>query len=326
MKLRHCLSALVGAALLATGGIAEARTLRLNHNNPEDHPVHKAAVFMGKRLEELTNGDLKIRVYANAQLGTQRESMEMVQNGLLDMARSNASELEAFEESYSALNLPYIFKNEQHYYDVLSGDIGADILASSKDKGFIGVAFYVEGARSFYANKEIKSPADLKGMKIRVQPSPSAIRMVELLGGIPTPIAYGELYSALQLGVVDGAENNPLALTTSRHGEVAKVYSNDQHTMIPSVVMISTQTWDSLSEEEQKALMQAGRESMDYARKLWNEQEALGIEQAKKELGVKFIEVDKGPFVEAVLPMHEEAAAKSPRVADLIKRIKALDE
>ncbi|MBB4264569.1 TRAP transporter substrate-binding protein [Roseospira visakhapatnamensis] len=326
MSKRQYLGALVGASLLMSGTAVEARTLKLNHNNPESHPVHEAAEYMSKRLEELTNGDLKIRVYANAQLGTQRESMEMIQNGLLDMARSNASELEAFDESYSALNLPYIFKDEAHYYDVLSGDIGADILSSSKDKGFLGIAYYVEGARSFYANTEITSPADLEGMKIRVQPSPSAIRMVELLGGIPTPIAYGELYSALQLGVVDGAENNPLALTSARHGEVAKVYSNDQHTMIPSVVLISTQTWESLSEAEQKALMQAGRDSMDHARALWNKQEAKGVETAKQEMGVRFIEVDKAPFVEAVLPMHEEAAAASPRVADLIQRIKALGE
>ncbi|WP_417767464.1 TRAP transporter substrate-binding protein [Stappia sp.] len=326
MRMSYRAAAIAGAALFAFASVAEARTLKLNHNNPEDHPLHKSMEFMAERVNELTNGDVKIRVYANAQLGNQRESMELMQNGTLDMARSNASELEAFEESYSALNLPFIFADEEHYYKVLSGEIGDDILTSSRDKGFIGVAYYVEGARSFYANKEIRTPADLEGMKIRVQPSPSAIRMVELLGGSPTPIAWGELYSALQQGVVDGAENNPLALTSARHGEVAKVYSNNEHTMIPSVVMISTQTWDALSEDQQKALKQAASESMDFHRKNWNEQVAEGIELAKKELGVTFVDVEKGPFVEKVLPMHEEAAAKSERVADLIKRIKAAAE
>ncbi|WP_211100240.1 TRAP transporter substrate-binding protein [Azospirillum halopraeferens] len=324
MEMRICAGALAGAALLLAGGAADARTLKLNHNNPTDHPVHIAAEDMAKRVNELTNGALKIRVYANAQLGTQRESMELMQNGSLDMARSNASELEAFEESYSALNLPFIFANEQHYYDVLSGEVGDDILMASRDKGFIGLAYYVEGARSFYANKEIRSPDDLKGMKIRVQPSPTAIRMVELLGGTPTPIAYGELYSALQLGVVDGAENNPLALTSARHGEVAKVYSNNEHTMIPSVVMISTRVWDKLPEDQQKALKQAARESMDKHRESWNDQVAKGIEKAKAEMGVRFIEVDKAPFIDAVKPMYDEAAAKSPRTADLITRIRAL--
>ena len=322
MKLAN-IAVLAAAGILALGVAAEAKTLRLNHNNPEDHPLHKSMEFMADRLSELTSGDLKIRIYANAQLGTQRESMELMQNGSLDMARSNASELEAFEESYGALNLPYIFTSADHYFDVLSSDIGDDILAASEGKGFIGLTYYIEGARSFYANKEIRSPADLKGMKIRVQPSPSAIRMVELLGGNPTPIAWGELYSALQQGVVDGAENNPMALTSARHGEVSKVYSNDGHTMIPSVVMISTKTWGELSGDQQAALRQAAKESMQFHREQWDAMSAAAVEQAKTELGVKFIEVEKGPFIEAVLPMHEEAAQKSPVVADLIDRIKA---
>ena len=314
---------LAGACVVAASFTADAKTLKLNHNNPPDHPLHKSMEYMGERLSDLTGGELDIRVYGNAQLGTQRESMELLQNGTLDMARTNASELEAFEESYSALNLPYIFVDDDHYYSVLKGEIGDDILAASEDKGFVGVAFYVEGARSFYANKEIRSPKDLEGMKIRVQPSPSAIRMVELLGGSPTPIAWGELYSALQQGVVDGAENNPLALTSARHGEVSKIYSNDQHTMIPSVVLISTKTWNELSDEHKAVLKQAAKESMDFHRDQWNEQQEAAIKQAESELGVTFIEVEKGPFIEAVLPMHEEAAAKSERVGDLIKRIKA---
>lgn len=317
------LAAVLAAGAVAMGSVANAKTLRLNHNNPEDHPLHKSMEHMAEKLEEATGGDLKIRIYANAQLGTQRESMELMQNGSLDMARSNASELEAFEESYGALNLPYIFVDADHYYDVLSGDIGSDILAASEDKGFVGIAFYIEGARSFYANKEIHSPADLKGMKIRVQPSPSAIRMVELLGGNPTPIAWGELYSALQQGVVDGAENNPMALTSARHGEVSKVYSNDGHTMIPSVVMISSKTWNELSDEHKQALTKAARESMDFHREQWDAMSAAAVETAKTELGVKFIEVEKGPFIEAVLPMHQEAAEKSAVVSDLIDRIKA---
>ncbi|MCG7521443.1 TRAP transporter substrate-binding protein [Ruegeria sp. Ofav3-42] len=317
------LAATAAISVLALSSTVDAKTLRLNHNNPEDHPLHKSMEFMADRVDELTDGDLKIRIFANAQLGTQRESMELMQNGSLDMARSNASELEAFEESYGALNLPYIFTSDDHYFDVLSSDIGDDILAASAENGFIGLTYYVEGARSFYANKEINSPADLEGMKIRVQPSPSAIRMVELLGGNPTPIAWGELYSALQQGVVDGAENNPMALTSARHGEVSKVYSNDGHTMIPSVVMISTQSWDDLTPEQQDALRTAAKESMVFHRDQWNEMSNAAVEQAKSELGVTFIEVEKGPFIEAVLPMHEEAASKSPVVADLIERIKA---
>ncbi|WP_153772149.1 TRAP transporter substrate-binding protein [Labrenzia sp. CE80] len=316
-------TALAATTILGATLTAEAVTLRLNHNNPPEHPVHISMQIMADRVSELTDGDVKIRIYPNGQLGTQRESMELVQNCSLEMARSNASELEAFEESYSALNLPYIFQSEAHFNDVITGEIGADILNASSEQGFRGVAFYTEGARSFYGDRAINSPADLKGMKIRVQPSPSAIRMVELLGGNPTPISWGELYSALQQGVVDGAENNPTALTTARHGEVAKHFSLDEHTMIPSVVVISSCAYDALTEDQRSALRQSALESMEAHRKSWNAASDAAIEEAQKELGVTVHTVEKAPFVEAVLPMHEEVAAKSEKLADLIARIKA---
>lgn len=312
------LTASVGLAV----GAANAKSLRVSHNLPTDNPAHISLEFMAERVDELTNGDLRLRVFPNGQLGTQRESVELMQNGLLDMARSNAAEMEAFEPSYAVMNLPYIFESEPHYYEVLTSDVAEDIFNASRDKGFIGLAFMVDGSRSFYANKAIKQPSDLNGMKIRVQPSPSAIQMVELLGGSPTPIAFGELYSALQQGVVDGAENNPQALVDVRHGEVAKVYSQDEHTMIPGVLMISTQVWDTLTEEQQNALKQAAREMMDFHRDLYNKQTLEMIEVAKNDLGVEFVEVEKAPFIEAVQPMHEELAAKSDKMADLIQRIK----
>ncbi len=310
-------------ALAASAGIATAGTLKLNHNNPPDHPVHISMQIMADRVAELTNGEIKIKIYPNAQLGTQRESMELVQNCALEMARSNASELEAFEESYSAMNLPYIFTSEEHFNTVISGKIGRDILDASVDQGFRGVAFYTEGARSFYAQKPIMSPDDLKGVKVRVQPSPSAIRMVELLGGNPTPISWGELYSALQQGVVDAAENNPTALTNARHGEVVSDFSLDEHTMIPSVVVISNCAWDGMTAEQQEALTTAALESMAAHRASWNAASDAAIEEAKAKLGVGIHSVEKAPFVEAVLPMHDEVAAKSANLADLITRIKA---
>ena len=187
MKIFSKVALMTGVAAVAFAATAEARTLRLNHNNPPDHPLHISMEFMGDRLSELTDGAWDIQVFPNGQLGNQRESMELVQSCVLDMAKSNASELEAFEPTYSALNLPYLFLSEDHQFDVLTGEIGQEILDASHDKGFQGIAFLIEGARSFYGNKPINTPADLQGMKIRVQPSPSAIRMVELLGGSPTP-------------------------------------------------------------------------------------------------------------------------------------------
>ena len=311
--MKNLKKALLAAAVASLAFSAQAAvTLKLSHNQSKEIPVHKAMEAFADKVKEYTNGEVKIRIYPNAQLGTQRESVELVQSGGLALAKSNAAELEAFEPLYGVFNLPYIFKNEQHYYDVLTSDIGDEVLNASKDKGFIGVTYYDAGSRSFYAGKAIKTPDDLKGMKIRVQ-----------LGANPTPIAFGELYTALQQGVVDGAENNESALVDNRHGEVSKFYSYDRHTMIPDVLVMSTKDWDKLTPEQQQAIKKAGRESMMLQKQLWAENTEKVIKEAKEKLGVTFVEdVDTAAFAAKVLPMHEEATKASPQAADLIKRIK----
>ncbi|MFT6924880.1 MAG: tripartite ATP-independent transporter DctP family solute receptor [Psychromonas sp.] len=310
------------AAGLSFSAIAST-TLKISHNQDRNHPVHKSMQYMADEVKELTNGELKIRIYPNGQLGTQRESMELLQNGALDMAKSNASELESFEPAYGAFNVPYIFHDRDHYYRVMSSEVGEKILASSHDKGFIGLTYYDGGARSFYAGKAINSPADLEGMKIRVQPSPTAVNMIKLMGGSATPLSYGELYTALQQGVVDGAENNPMALTTSRHGEVAKFFSQDEHTMIPDVLVISTKVWDELPIEQQKALKKAAKDSMIYHKKIWTEMTKTSIEKAKTSMGVSFVKVKKQPFIDAVKPMHDQAL-NNPDISEYVQGIDAL--
>lgn len=302
-------------------GAADARELRLSHNQGPDHPVHKSMEMMAERVSELTDGELTIAISPNAQLGNQRESLELVQAGVLDMAKSNASELEAFEPLYGVLNVPYIFEDRDHFYKALTGEPGEAILQASTDKGFIGLTYYDAGARSFYANKPITQPSDLSGMKIRVQPSPTAIRMIELLGASPTPLPFGELYTALQQGVVDGAENNETALVTARHGEVAKFYSKDGHTRIPDVLVISSATWDGLPEEQKSALKQAAMESMEFHKDLWTKEIEAAIEQAKSEMNVEFVDVDNAPFAETTKSIKEEAAAQSEEAAKLIEEI-----
>ena len=322
--MKNLKKALLAAAVASLAFSAQAAvTLKLSHNQSKEIPVHKAMEAFADKVKEYTNGEVKIRIYPNAQLGTQRESVELVQSGGLALAKSNAAELEAFEPLYGVFNLPYIFKNEQHYYDVLTSDIGDEVLNASKDKGFIGITYYDAGSRSFYAGKAIKTPDDLKGMKIRVQPSPTAVKMFELLGANPTPIAFGELHTALQQGVVDGAENNESALVDNRHGEVSKFYSYDRHTMIPDVLVMSTKDWNKLTPEQQQAIKKAGRESMMLQKQLWAENTEKVIKEAKEKLGVTFVEdVDTAAFAAKVLPMHEEATKASPQAADLIKRIK----
>ncbi|VFS93774.1 TRAP dicarboxylate transporter subunit DctP [Escherichia coli] len=173
--------------------------------------------------------------------------MELIRSGAIPLVKTNAAEMEAFENSYKLFSLPYLFRDRDHYYQVMQGDIGRKILDSTKSKGYFGLTFYDGGARSFYGNKPVLKPDDLKGMKVRVQPSPGAVEMIKVMGGNPTPLDYGELYTALQQGVVDMAENSVMALTTMRHGEVAKSFSLDEHTMVPDVVLMSNAAFDKLS-------------------------------------------------------------------------------
>ena len=320
---RTLLACVFGGAMLATSPLMAAETLKLSHNQDRTHPVHKAMELMAKRTAELSGGNLKIRIYPNAELGNQRESLELVQNGSLAMAKSNAAELEAFAKAYGAYNMPYLFKDRDHFYKAMQSDVGREILASSKDKGFLGLTYYDAGARSFYAKKPINTPADLKGLKVRVQPSPSALAMVTALGGSPTPLAYGELYTALQQGLIDAAENNLTALTLSRHGEVAKFYSEDEHTMIPDVLVISGKVWDKLSEKDRAAIQQAANESMLEMKKLWAESEKEERAKAEK-MGVTFVQPDKGPFRDAVKGMYDDLKKSDAEVYGLVEKIQAI--
>ena len=326
MKMRkRLLTAVIGTAL--TFGINAssyaATTLKLSHNHTRDHAVHKAMDAMAKEVRKTTDGEVRIRIYPDAQLGSQRESMELLQNGALQMVKTNAAELEAFAPAYSAFNMPYLFRDQAHFYATQEGEIGEDILESSRQSGFIGLTYYDAGARSFYTTKPINTPADLKGMKVRVQPSPSAIAMVKALGGSPTPLAYGELYTALQQGVVDAAENNIPSYSMSRHSEVSKYFTLDEHTMVPDVLVISTNAFDGLSEDHQKAVKTAALNSMQLMKTLWAESEKE--ERAKaEEIGVKFVEVDKASFVTAVQPMYDDVKKNNVKLATLIERIQAV--
>ncbi|MGF1762682.1 TRAP transporter substrate-binding protein DctP [Aliivibrio kagoshimensis] len=320
------LTAVIGAALtIGTSASAfAATTLKLSHNHNRDHAVHKAMTQMAKEVKELTNGEVKIRIYPDAQLGTQRESMELMQNGALDMVKTNAAEMEAFSADYSAFNLPYLFRDKEHYNSITEGAIGEKILASSRESGFIGLTYYAAGARSFYTSKPINTPEDLKGLKVRVQPSPSAISMVKGLGGSPTPLAYGELYTALQQGVVDAAENNIPSFSLSRHSEVAKFFSLDEHTMVPDVLVISTKSYDGLTPEYQKIVKKAALDSMELMKELWDKSEKAERAKAEK-MGVTFVTPNKAAFRDAVKPMYNEIKTSNPELHTLVEEIKAVN-
>ncbi|EGE5509535.1 TRAP transporter substrate-binding protein [Salmonella enterica subsp. enterica serovar Berta] len=305
---------LAGCLLLAFPALAKT-TLKLSHNQDKSHAVHKAMSYLADKAKAYSDGELNIRIYPNATLGNERESLELMNSGALQMVKVNAASLESFAPEYSVFSLPFLFRDRDHYYNVLKSDLGKRILASSESKGFVGLTWYDGGARSFYAGKPITQPDDLAGMKIRVQQSPSAIAMVKALGGVPTPMAQGELYTALQQGVVDGGENNPVVYADMRHAEVAKFYSRDEHTMVPDVLVISTKVLNKLSDKERKALYKAADESMQQMKDvIWPAAEKEAYESMKA-MNATVVDIDNSAFKQRVKPLFDEFRAKDAQSA-----------
>lgn len=289
----------------AEGG-AESVSLRLAHNQPEDHPIHTSLVELTELTAENSEGAVEIELFPNGQLGDERGVIELVKSGTLDMAKVSASALESFDSNYAIFSLPYVFQSEEHYFQVMDNSESVqEIFQNTRDEGFFAVGWYTGGQRSIYtADKEVSSPAEMDGMKIRVQESPTSISMIEAMGGAPTPMSFGEVYTSLQQGVIDGAENNETALTNNKHGEVAKAYTYTEHQYVPDVLIVSTSMWDGLSDDQQQAISEAAVESSESHKEVW----AQAIEAAiadSKEMGVNFYDIDKQPFIDAVAPLHE---------------------
>jgi tripartite ATP-independent transporter DctP family solute receptor len=249
--------------------------------------------------------------------------IELLQIGSLAMTKVSASPLEGFIPEMKIFSIPYVFRDEDHLWKILKGDIGKRLLLAGQKYYLRGMCYYDAGSRSFYTKEiPIRQPKDLSGLKIRVQKSPTSVRMIQTLGGSATPIAFGELYTALQQGVVDGAENNPPSFYLTRHYEVCKYYSLDQHTSVPDIVLISTRVWESLTPQEQQWLQEAVDESVDHQRQLWKESEAEAMAAVQK-AGVEVIYPDKTPFREAVKTMHE--SYRGTPVYDLLMEIQGIE-
>jgi tripartite ATP-independent transporter DctP family solute receptor len=292
--------------------------LKLGHGLDIAHPVHKAMVYMADRVKEKSAGRMKIEIYPNEQLGTEKESIEALQLGYMAMTKTSTAPMEGFVPQMKIFGIPYLFRDLEHCWKVLKGPIGKEMLLAGQSKGLRGLCYYDAGARSFYSKKAINSPADLKGLKIRVQNSIMSIKMVEAMSGSPTPIPWGELYTALDQGVVDAAENNPPSFYTSRHYEVCKYYTMDEHTMLPDILVISTRVWNKLSPEFQQILQEAVDESVEYQRKIWAEAEKDDL-KSEQDAGVKVIYPDKQPFRDSVRSVWNEFDGTD--IGELIKQI-----
>lgn len=325
------LGILIGSLLTAAAlipAIRSARTstsgdrtvLKLAHVLPPSHAVHIAMEFMATRLSELSDGTVELQVFGGGQLGSEPESIEQAQRGALAMVKTSAAALEGFVPEMAVFGLPYLFRDDGHYWRVLLGEVGKEILRAGEAQGIRGLCYYDSGSRSFYTRtRPILHPTDVRELKIRVLPSRTALDMVTLLGGGPTPIPFGELYSALQQGMIDGAENNPPSYFSTRHYEVAKHYSLDEHTRIPDVIIVSKKIWDGLDPRVRAWIEEAAADSVQFQRKLWLEQTEEALREVEK-AGARIYRPDKAPFQAAMAPMYEGLG--STPIGALVERIR----
>lgn len=302
--------------------ITGTRAIKLAHSLDMAHSVHIAMEYMAERVAEKSNGKLRIDIYPGGQLGSERETLELLQIGSIGMTKVSAATMENFAPSFKVFSLPYIFKDKDHLFRVIDGEIGKELLSKGEEFWLHGLTYYDAGSRSFYTvNKPVNDPTDLRGMKIRVLASNTAVNMIQAFGGSATPISWGELYTALQQGVVDGAENNPPSFYLSRHYEVAKNYTLDEHTMIPDVLLISSHIWKDLTPEEKQWIQEAADESAVHQRELWAEAEEDALEAVEK-AGVEIIIPDKKSFADKVEPMYDNYKSE-PKIHALIQQIQA---
>ncbi len=295
----------------------EKITLRLAEALPEHNPVTIAMRRFAALVNEKTNGAVTVRIHSSAQFGQESEAIEQVQLGIIDFTRVNSVVVANVSPSMGVFTLPYIFRNFEHKYKVLDGKPGDQVRADLNKVGLIGFDYMDAGSRCFYTrDKEIKSLADLKGLKIRVQPSHITIRMIELMGAIPTPMNYGEVYSALSTGIVDGAENDYVSYSTSGHYEVAPFYVEDNHLSPPAILLMNQDRFNSLAAEYQQAIQEAAQEAAYYEREIMT-QANLEAKQLMLAAKVSISSIDSAPFRAAVEPIY----AEFPAYASLIQQI-----
>lgn len=250
----------------------------------------------------------------------------MVQTAAVDFAVASTGNLETFDNVYQIFSIPYLFDSVDVYHKVMEDDeLMSSIFESTEKSGFQAVAWYEAGTRNFYSTSPIKTPEDLKGKKIRVQQSPTNVRMMQLFAAAAAPMSFGEVYTAIQSGVIDGGENNELALTNNKHGEVAKYYTYNQHQMVPDLLVGNVKFLNELPVEERKVFDEAAKESTRVEREAWEENTKIAIEDAKA-MGVEFIETDVQTFKEKVLPLHEELLLQNSKLKPIYEKIQQVNK
>ena len=338
---RHAMAALAAAGVLmltACGGGNTASTqaaaggdaasgeqtfnLKLSHGLAEDHAVHIQMTAWAEDVKEKSGGTINIEVVPNAQLGSEADNISSIQAGALDMAKVSASTLGNFNEAWNVLSVPYLFNDQAHFYKVMDGEIAKELYNITEPDGFIGLTWLDSGARSFYTAKTpIRVPADLHGLKIRTMDSQMAIDMMDALGGSATVLSYSEIYTGMQQGVIDGAENNITAMRD--HSDVTQYYSFDEHTRIPDVIVLSTKVWNQMSDNQKQIMQETAAAATEEYKTRWAEFEEE-VRTAAEGNGVTFVEdVDMAAFQEACQPIYDNLKAENPDIYTYVERIQA---
>ena len=307
-----------------TGG---KRIIRVSHAQSETHPEHLGLLAFKEYVEEKLGDKYEVQIFPNELLGSAQKAIELTQTGAIDFVVAGTANLETFADVYEIFSMPYLFDSEEVYKSVMQDtEYMENVYASTDEAGFRVVTWYNAGTRNFYGKSPIRTPEDLKGKKIRVQQSPASVEMVKAFGAAAAPMGFGEVYTAIQQGVIDGAENNELALTNNKHGEVAKYYSYNKHQMVPDMLVANLKFLNSLSPEDYQVFKEAAALSTEVEMEEWDK----SIEEAKKiatdEMGVEFIDVDVEAFKEKVLPLHESMLQENEKIRDLYDHIQAANE
>jgi len=300
--------------------------VRISHSQSETHPDHLGLLAFEEYIESRLGDKYDIQIFPNELLGSSVKAIELVQTGAIDYAVASTGNLETFDNIYQIFSIPYLFDSVELYHKVMEDENFTDnIYKSTEAAGFETVAWLDAGTRNFYATKPIKTPEDLKGKKIRVQQSPTNVKMMAAFGAAAAPMSFGEVYTAIQQGVIDGAENNELALTNNKHGEVAKYYTYNRHQMVPDMLIANLRFLDNLTDEERPIFDEAAKICTKVERENWDIQIQEAINQAKK-MGVNFLETDIEPFKNKILHLHEEIINDNPKLKPLYDRINEISE
>lgn len=312
------------ALLLSLPGHAET-VLRIAYAE-NSQPVKDALHYLGEQIEQRTHGDIKVLWFPDGQLGGERELVELAQVGVVDITKVSSGLLESFSPYYGVFSLPYLFNSKAHFYAVMDNpNIMRPVYESTAPQGFTGIGWFDSGARNFYMSKgPIRSINDLKGKKIRVMQSETAITTLRLLGASPIAMGQAEVYTSLQQGILDGAENNEFALTIARHGEVARYYTYDMHTRIPDILLMSNLTKEKLTPEQLAIVQQAVKDAIEFEKAAWDKAIEDTKQLAVSQFGVVFNDIDLAPFQQAVQPIYQNLESK-PALNDLYQQIRAME-